>query len=159
MLNKEEFPAYTRAEVAYIEFLQQQYGMSGLLKVNRSRRFLAVDLYETGTSVNKFCELLQRALTPEAYVKIIALTDSEARIQNASHDSRVLTVVKIPTEMIVSNDGARGIKTALGRPFSWSEWAQWKDILATSPFRGEEAQARCKQIWDFAKAKETSGHS
>ncbi len=158
-LDREQQIAYERAESAYIEFLEKQYRVGDLLKANPSRRFLAVDLYETGISVNKFCDLLQRSLTPEARVQIIALTDSESRIQKAAHDPRVLGVVQIPGEMIVSNDGVRGIKTALGCSFSWSEWAQWKDISAKPPFRGQEAEKLCNQIRDFANTKKIPGHS
>ena len=77
----------------------------------------------------------------------------------ASDDPRVLRVVEIPGKMIVPNGSVEGTRKALGRPFSWSEWLNWEEVMVEPAFMGEEAKKLCAQIRDFANTKKIPGHS
>ena len=140
--------AHQRAEEAYRNCLRHLFSE----KLNREGRILVIDRYESGKSVNKFCDLLNTALGVEA--KIIALC-GETNIGHQAKskgDSRVLSTIIIPSGFLSKvgvNEDAEGLDSSLGRPFFWSQWENWEEFMGTKASIGNVALARLKQIDAF----------
>ena len=137
--------AHQRAEEAYRNCLRHLFSK----KLNREGRILVIDRYESGKSVNKFCDLLNTALGVEA--KIIALCgETNAGHQaKAKGDSRVLSTIIIPfgfLSKVGANEDAEGLDSSLGRPFFWSQWENWEEFMGTKASIGNVALERLKQI-------------
>lgn len=143
LLDEKGKQKYQEAEAHYADFLRRTYEP----KMSQGGKIYAIDLYESGESLNKFCDFLENALNIQP--QIIALVYPEKNLQNA----RVAEVISLSFDCVMqmrANDNVKGLDASHGMPFSWGEWANWETTMGQKPQIGGVARARLEQIEEFA---------
>lgn len=157
LLTVEQQANYHAAQNAYVEMLQEHFGLRTLMP---DQRVVIVDRCESGKSAINMRKLLMRALSlSEDTDQIVILPLTYKRADTDPVIPHSLNPLEMPKEVVLStssNETQEGIAANFGRPFSWGQWKEWRTFMMTPFIPGGVAMERQKQIEGFAAEKRGS---